>query len=138
MTDSRNAATAAFLLRISLGTMFIAHALLKYFVFTLPGTAQFFASLGLPGFLGYATFAAELGISVELISRDSFVSRRRRTSGNPQKRRLRGCQCPQRRNYTAGIGGRDQRIKIRPAYAGRKPRERFRSLQAAEPPTTVG
>jgi putative oxidoreductase len=40
--------------------MFIAHALLKYFVFTLPGTAQFFASLGLPGFLGYATFAAEL------------------------------------------------------------------------------
>ena len=26
----------------------------------LPGTAQFFASLGLPGILGYATFAAEL------------------------------------------------------------------------------
>jgi putative oxidoreductase len=60
MTSSRNAATAAFVLRLSLGTMFIAHALLKYFVFTLPGTAQFFASLGLPGFLGYATFAAEL------------------------------------------------------------------------------
>ena len=34
--------------------MFIAHALLKYFVFTLPGTAQFFGSLGLPGVLGYA------------------------------------------------------------------------------------
>jgi putative oxidoreductase len=40
--------------------MFVAHALLKYFVFTLPGTAQFFASLGLPGALGYVTFAAEL------------------------------------------------------------------------------
>jgi len=40
--------------------MFIAHALLKYFVFTLPGTAQFFASLGLPPALGYLTFAAEL------------------------------------------------------------------------------
>ena len=60
MTDSSNAAAAALLMRLSLGAMFIAHALLKYFVFTLPGTAQFFASLGLPGVLGYATFAAEL------------------------------------------------------------------------------
>jgi len=50
----------AFVLRISLGTMFIAHALLKYFVFTLPGTVQFFQSLGLPGPLAYLVFAAEL------------------------------------------------------------------------------
>ncbi len=48
------------LLRITLGTMFVAHALLKYFVFTLPGTAQFFGSLGLPPVLAYPTFAAEL------------------------------------------------------------------------------
>ena len=48
------------LLRITLGVMFIAHALLKYFVFTLPGTAQFFGSLGLPPVLAYPTFAAEL------------------------------------------------------------------------------
>jgi putative oxidoreductase len=68
MNDSRNAATAALVLRVSLGTMFIAHALLKYFVFTLPGTAQFFASLGLPGVLGYATFAAELVGGVLLIA----------------------------------------------------------------------
>jgi len=67
MTESRNAAVAAALLRVSLGTMFIAHALLKYFVFTLPGTAQFFESLGLPGGLGYATFAAELVGGVLLI-----------------------------------------------------------------------
>jgi len=60
MTESRNSAVAALLLRVSLGTMFVAHALLKYFVFTLPGTAQFFESLGLPGVLGYATFGAEL------------------------------------------------------------------------------
>jgi putative oxidoreductase len=40
--------------------MFIAHALLKYYVFTLPGTVQFFASLGLPGALAYLTFWAEL------------------------------------------------------------------------------
>jgi putative oxidoreductase len=31
----------ALVLRLALGTMFIAHAGLKYFVFTLPGTAQF-------------------------------------------------------------------------------------------------
>ena len=48
------------LLRVALGTMFIAHALLKYYVFTLAGTAQFFESLGLPGALGYVTFYAEL------------------------------------------------------------------------------
>ena len=60
MNESRNTAYAALLLRLALGTMFIAHALLKYFVFTLPGTAQFFASVGLPGVLGYVTFAVEL------------------------------------------------------------------------------
>jgi putative oxidoreductase len=49
----------ALVLRLALGTMFIAHAGLKYFVFTLPGTAQFFQSLGLPAGLGYLTFAAE-------------------------------------------------------------------------------
>jgi putative oxidoreductase len=48
------------LLRVSLGIMWIAHALLKLFVFTLPGTAQFFTSIGLPGFLAYPVFAAEL------------------------------------------------------------------------------
>ena len=51
MIDARTAPYAALLLRVALGTMFIAHALLKYYVFTLPGTAQFFQSLGLPGAL---------------------------------------------------------------------------------------
>jgi len=60
MNESRNTAYAALVLRLALGTMFIAHALLKYFVFTLPGTAQFFASVGFPGVLGYVTFGAEL------------------------------------------------------------------------------
>jgi putative oxidoreductase len=67
MTESRNSALAAALLRVALGTLCIAHALLKYFVFTLPGTARFFESLGLPGFLGFATFAAELAGGVLLI-----------------------------------------------------------------------
>jgi putative oxidoreductase len=48
------------LIRVSLGTMWIAHALLKLLVFTLPGTAQFFASIGFPGFLAYPVFAVEL------------------------------------------------------------------------------
>jgi len=60
MTTERRIDTAAVLLRTGLGAMFIAHALLKYFVFTLPGNAQFFASLGLPGAVGYVVFAAEL------------------------------------------------------------------------------
>ena len=60
MTENRTAPYAALVLRLSLGTMFVAHALLKLLVFTLPGTAQFFQSLGLPGVLGYAVFAAEL------------------------------------------------------------------------------
>jgi putative oxidoreductase len=60
MNEARNANYAILVLRVSLGVMFLAHALLKYFVFTLPGTAQFFASIGLPGALGYVTFGAEL------------------------------------------------------------------------------
>jgi putative oxidoreductase len=67
MNDSNRIDSAALLLRTGLGVMFIAHALLKYSVFTLPGTAQFFESLGLPGFLGYATFAAELVGGVMLV-----------------------------------------------------------------------
>jgi putative oxidoreductase len=48
------------LLRSSLGLMFIAHGLiLKFFTFTLAGTAQYFASIGLPGPLAYLVFAAE-------------------------------------------------------------------------------
>lgn len=68
MIDSRTAPYAAFVLRISLGLMFVAHALLKLFVFTLPGTVQFFQSLGLPGLLAYVVFAAELVGGVLLIA----------------------------------------------------------------------
>jgi putative oxidoreductase len=67
MIDTKTAPYAALLLRLALGSMFVAHALLKYFVFTLPGTVQFFQSLGLPGLLAYATFAVELVGGVMLI-----------------------------------------------------------------------
>ena len=68
MFETRTAPYAALILRLALGTMFVAHALLKLFVFTLPGTVQFFESLGLPGVLAYATFAAELAGGVLLIA----------------------------------------------------------------------
>jgi putative oxidoreductase len=67
MIDSRTAPYAALLLRVSLGVMFIAHALLKVLVFTLPGTAKFFASVGFPGFLAYVVVPVELVAGALLI-----------------------------------------------------------------------
>ncbi|MBC7548235.1 MAG: DoxX family protein [Polaromonas sp.] len=66
-TSSIPAAYGTTLLRVSLGVMWIAHALLKLFVFTLPGTAQFFASVGFPGFLAYPVFAMELLGGIALV-----------------------------------------------------------------------
>ena len=40
--------------------MFLSHGLLKIMVFTPAGTAGFFASLGLPGWLAYPTMGAEV------------------------------------------------------------------------------
>ena len=56
----RSAGLGITVLRVSLGTMWVAHALLKLLVFTLPGTAQFFQSIGLPGVLAYPVFVIEL------------------------------------------------------------------------------
>ena len=58
--DVRTALYGAFVLRVSLGVVFIAHALLKALVFTLPGTAQFFAAHGFPGWSAYPVFVVEL------------------------------------------------------------------------------
>src|ERR1044071_4415229 len=56
------------LLRVSLGLMFIAHSvILKYFTFTLAGTAQYFASIGLPASLAYVVFAVEAIAGVLLV-----------------------------------------------------------------------
>lgn len=67
MSDTRNAAYAATLLRVSLGVMFLAHAGLKVFVFGLPGTVGFFQSIGYPGQLAYVVIAAEALGGVALI-----------------------------------------------------------------------
>jgi putative oxidoreductase len=55
-----NADYAALILRVSTGLYFIAHGWMKVAVFTPAGTAGYFDSIGLPGFLGYLTIAAEL------------------------------------------------------------------------------
>jgi len=61
MTAHINPALGATISRIGLGLVLLAHSLyLKAFVFTLPGTAAFFESIGLPGFSAYAVFAIEV------------------------------------------------------------------------------
>lgn len=69
MNSSASASTqlGIAVLRSSLGIMWVAHALLKLLVFTLPGTAKYFASLGFPGFLAYPVFAAELTGGIALL-----------------------------------------------------------------------
>ena len=68
MNDTNLTHYAATLLRVSLGTMALAHGLLKILVFTPAGTVGFFASLGLPAFLAYATIGIELVGGVALIA----------------------------------------------------------------------
>lgn len=56
------------LLRVSLGVVFLAHSvILKWQMYGLPGTADFFQSLGLPGALAYWVFGAEVLGGVLLI-----------------------------------------------------------------------
>ncbi|MBL1278035.1 MAG: DoxX family protein [Ectothiorhodospiraceae bacterium] len=58
----------ALLMRLTLGVVFLAHSLyLKMVVFTLPGTVQFFASIGLPPSMAYIVFGMEVVGGVALI-----------------------------------------------------------------------
>lgn len=59
---------AALILRVSLGSILIAHGLLKVMVFTLPGTAQFFESVGFPGWTAYPVTGLEIVGGILLIS----------------------------------------------------------------------
>lgn len=59
---------AALTIRAALGTMFIAHALTKLLVNTLPGTAQYFGSIGLPPALAYAVTGFEFVAGALLIA----------------------------------------------------------------------
>ena len=65
---NQNTQIAALLLRLALGTMFVAHGLLKVMVFTLPGTVGFFEQVGFPGWLAYIVTFAEIGGGVLLLA----------------------------------------------------------------------
>lgn len=58
--ESKLSCYGALVLRVALGAVMMAHALLKLFVFTLPGTAAFFAAQGFPAWTAYPVFAIEL------------------------------------------------------------------------------
>ncbi|SPH16955.1 Putative oxidoreductase MhqP [Defluviimonas aquaemixtae] len=63
-----NADYAALVLRVTMGIYFLAHVWLKIAVYTPAGTAGYFDSIGLPGFLAYLTIAAELFGGLALIA----------------------------------------------------------------------
>jgi putative oxidoreductase len=65
--SAANVDFAALLLRVTMGVGFIAHAWLKYAIFTPAGTVQYFQSLGLPGPLAYVVIAAEFFGGIALI-----------------------------------------------------------------------
>lgn len=62
-----NADLAATILRVSMGAMFLAHAWLKFAIFTPAGTMTYFESLGLPGGLAWLVMLAELAGGIALI-----------------------------------------------------------------------
>lgn len=68
MNNDQLTANGIAVLRITLGIAAIAHGFLKVFVFTLPGTAGFFESLGLPGFLAYITAFVEIVGGLALVA----------------------------------------------------------------------
>lgn len=56
MIDEKLAPYGAFALRLALGTMWVAHALLKLFVYTIPGFATWLGTQGLPGAFAWPVF----------------------------------------------------------------------------------
>lgn len=66
MIDNRLAPYGAFVLRVALGLMFIAHAYLKIGVFGVAGFEGFLGQLGLPAFLAWPIILGELvgGIAI--------------------------------------------------------------------------
>jgi putative oxidoreductase len=59
-TTDLSSRVAATLLRVALGTLVLAHGLLKVLVYKLPGTVAFFEGAGFPGWTAYLVTAGEL------------------------------------------------------------------------------
>ncbi|MFP7674509.1 DoxX family protein [Marivita sp. S0852] len=67
MTQHTELNYGAFITRVSLGVVLLAHGFLKLFVFTIPGTVGYFDSLGLPAITAYLTIFGELAGGTALI-----------------------------------------------------------------------
>lgn len=67
MIDQRFAPYAASLLRLSLGTMWLTHALLKLFSFTVAGFEGFLASHGMPTFIAAPVILLEFGAALLIL-----------------------------------------------------------------------
>jgi putative oxidoreductase len=60
---------AAFLLRVSLGVLFLAHGgLLKLATFGVAGTMGYFGSIGFPPIFGVIVIIAEIGAGIALVT----------------------------------------------------------------------
>jgi len=60
MTQQTELNYGAFIIRVSLGVVLLAHGLLKVLVFTIPGTIGYFESLGLPAIAAHLVIYGEL------------------------------------------------------------------------------
>ena len=65
--NDRRIDLAALVLRLTLGTVLLAHGLLKLVVFTPAGTVAFFEKIGLPGPLAYVVIAAEVAGGIAIV-----------------------------------------------------------------------
>lgn len=58
----------AAVLRVTLGTLLLAHGLMKIYIFTIPGTVAYFGSIGLPPIAAYLTMFGEVAGGIAIIS----------------------------------------------------------------------
>lgn len=66
MTNTKQHGAA--LLRISFGTLLLSHGFMKVLIFTIPGTVQFFGSLGLPPIAAYLTMFGEVAGGLAILT----------------------------------------------------------------------
>ena len=67
MQTQTNQDYGAFLLRLSFAVILLAHASLKIFVFTVPGTVGYFESIGLPAIAAYLTILGEIAGGIAIL-----------------------------------------------------------------------
>ncbi len=60
MSQVQSTNYGALVIRLSFGTILVAHGLLKLMVFTMAGTVAYFESLGLPAITAYLTVFGEI------------------------------------------------------------------------------